>query len=52
MEFFKELELIIEAESVDEKIERFENFYVLFQADSIEFEKNFRPKKFERPCYM
>jgi len=51
MEFFKELELIIEAESVDEKIERFENFYVLFQADSIEFEKNFRPKKFERPSY-
>jgi len=51
MEFFKELELIIEAKSVQEKIERFEIFYGLFQADKLEFEKHFTPKKFETPSY-
>ncbi len=51
MNFFKELELIIEAKSVKEKIERFEIFYDLFQADKLVFEDNFRPKKFEKPSY-
>jgi len=51
MNFFKELELIIEAESAQEKIERFENFYALFQADKVEFEESFIPKKFETPSY-
>lgn len=51
MNFFKELELIIEAKSAEEKIERFEIFYNLFQSDKLEFKENFRPKKFENPSY-
>lgn len=51
MNFFKELELIIEAKSVQEKVERFERFYTLFQADKVQFEENFEAKKFETPSY-
>jgi len=51
MNFFKELELIIEAKSPEEKMRRFEIFYDLFQAKRLEFEEDFVPKKFENPSY-
>jgi len=51
MNFFKELESVIEAKSVQEKVERFEHFYALFQADKLDFSTDFQAKRFETPSY-
>ena len=51
MNFFKELKLIIEAKSPEDKIEKFEIFYDLFQAGKVKFEDIYIPKKFTEPSY-
>jgi uncharacterized ferritin-like protein (DUF455 family) len=51
MEFFKELEFIVESKSPKEKIERFQNFYQAFQENRVVFEENFTPKEFAEPSY-
>jgi len=49
--FFKELERIIETTSSEEKIKRFIRFYELFQTKKLLFVEDFVPKKFENPSY-
>ena len=51
MNFYKELELIIEAKEPDEKFERFRVFYEQFLANEIDFEENFVVKEFSKPSY-
>lgn len=51
MEFFKELERVIESKLPQEKIERFEDFYEQFQKGSVKFADNFQAKKFTKPSY-
>ena len=51
MNFYKELELVIEAKSVDEKVESFTNFYAKFLDGALLFEEDFIPKSFEKPSY-
>jgi len=51
MEFFKELELIIESKLPQEKIEHFGRFYERFQNDELEFDADFQAKKFTEPSY-
>ncbi len=52
MNFYKELELIIEAKEPKEKFDRFYTFYNVFQKEEIIFEEFFVPKKFDVPSYM
>ena len=51
MNFFKELELIIESKNPKEKVERFRIFYEAFLDEKTVFEKEFRAKKFDTPSY-
>jgi uncharacterized ferritin-like protein (DUF455 family) len=51
MNFYKELELILESKSPQEKIERFRSFYATFQKGGVVFEEDFRPKEFLQPSY-
>ena len=51
MEFFKELELVIESKLPQEKIARFGRFYERFQNDEFEFDNDFEPKEFSEPSY-
>jgi len=51
MNFYKELELILEAQTPDEKIKMFENFYHLYKTDSVTMENTYLPKQFEKPSY-
>ncbi len=51
MNFCKELELILETKKPDEKIEKFNQFYKLYNSGQIEFEENHKAKKFEKPSY-
>ena len=51
MDFYKELELILESKSPKEKIEKFLLFYEKFQNNTLVFEENFTPKEFEQPSY-
>jgi len=52
MNFYKELELIIEAKEPKEKFDRFYTFYDAFQKEEIIFEEFFVPKKFTKPSYV
>ncbi len=51
MNFYKELELIIEAKNPVTKIEHFREFYQAYKSDEIEFEKEFKAKEFDTPSY-
>lgn len=51
MNFFKELELIIEAKSPKEKIDRFNTFYKQFQGNEFAYDIAFQAKKFTEPSY-
>jgi len=51
MEFFKELESIIESKLPQEKIARFSRFYERFQNDELEFDDDFQAKEFSEPSY-
>ena len=51
MNFFKELELILESKSVKEKVSRFESFYASYKNGEAAFESSFIPKEFVAPSY-
>ena len=51
MNFYKELELILEEKSPQKKIAGFQSFYRKFQEGRIVFEDDFTPKEFEEPSY-
>jgi uncharacterized ferritin-like protein (DUF455 family) len=51
MNFYKELELILQEKSPQEKIAKFQSFYQAFQANHVVFEENFTPKEFLEPSY-
>jgi len=51
MNFFKELELILESKSVKEKVSLFEAFYTKYKNGEAAFEKSFTPKEFVTPSY-
>lgn len=51
MNFYKELELILQSKESAQKIEKFRHFYTLFCAGKLEFEDEFISKKFEQPSY-
>ena len=51
MNFFKELELILESKSVKEKVSLFETFYTKYKNGEVAFEKSFTPKEFATPSY-
>ena len=51
MNYYKELELILQTQNPEEKIERFEAFYKEFQENTISFEDTYTPKEFQTPSY-
>jgi len=51
MNFYKELELIIEAKNPQTKIELFNEFYDSYKNGHVEFEKEFDAKEFKEPSY-
>lgn len=51
MNFYKELELILQLQKPQEKMQRFEAFYSAFQKDEVIFEKEYIAQKFEKPSY-
>jgi len=51
MNFYKELELILQSKESAKKIERFHHFYTLFGQDKLEFEDAFTPKQFTQASY-
>jgi len=51
MNFYKELEIVIEAKKPSTKIELFKVFYHSYKSGDTEFEKEFTAKKFESPSY-
>lgn len=51
MNFYKTLELILEEQSVEKKIESFTHFYTLYKNGSVVFEESYEPKEFSEPSY-
>jgi len=51
MNFYKELELILESTKPKDKINRFKAFYSIFEKDEIDFEQSFLVKEFDEPSY-
>ncbi|HIP54668.1 MAG TPA: ferritin-like domain-containing protein [Sulfurimonas autotrophica] len=51
MNFYKELELILQSRSPQEKIEKFNDFYTAYKAGKVVFEPTFQAKKFAKPSY-
>ena len=51
MNFYKELELVLETKSPKEKISRFHCFYEKYKAGEVFFEKEYTPKEFLEPSY-
>ncbi len=51
MNFYKELELILQTKSPKEKISKFNDFYTQYKAGSVKFEKNYKAKEFSEPSY-
>ena len=51
MNFYKELELILEEKNPKDKIKTFEAFYSLFCANKLNFENGFEAKEFSEPSY-
>jgi len=52
MNFYKTLELILEAQEPQKKFALFGEFYEKFQRDEVLFEDRFEPKFFEEPSYV
>ena len=51
MNFYKELELILEEKSVTKKIETFNEFYAVYKQGESVLEERFIPKEFLKPSY-
>ena len=51
MNFYKELELILETKTSHLKIEMFNEFYNLYKSGKIEFELEYKVKEFKEPSY-
>jgi len=51
MNFYKELENIIQTKNPHDKFVRFYSFYDKYQNNECSFEKNFKPKFFDKPSY-
>ncbi len=51
MDFYKELELILETKSPKEKIKRFHEFYTKYKVGEVSFEQTYEPKEFTEPSY-
>jgi len=51
MNFYKELELILQEKSPQKKIERFYHFYALFCAEKVSFENEYKVLEFDAPSY-
>ena len=51
MNFYEQLELILQEKSVSKKIETFNIFYDSYKRGEYSFEKNFSPKEFQTPSY-
>ncbi|NCO01540.1 MAG: ferritin-like domain-containing protein [Epsilonproteobacteria bacterium] len=52
MNFYHELELILEAETSSKKIAMFSIFYKHYKTGDVEFEAEYKAKKFEEPSYI
>ncbi|MCX6051093.1 MAG: ferritin-like domain-containing protein [Campylobacterales bacterium] len=52
MNFYKELELILEVQDPKVKIKAFEVFYKAYKDGHVEFEKEYKPKEFSEPSYI
>ncbi|WP_418640480.1 ferritin-like domain-containing protein [Sulfurimonas sp. ST-27] len=51
MNFYKELELILQTKSPKEKIRRFNDFYAHYKAGNAVFETEYKAKEFSEPSY-
>ncbi len=51
MNYYKELELILQTQEPAEKIKRFQTFYEAFQNNRVVFEKEYTVKAFQKPSY-
>ncbi len=51
MNFYKELELILELANARDKIQKFKDFYGVYKTGAIEFENTYSVKEFETPSY-
>lgn len=51
MNFYKELELILEAQKLSTKIDMFEHFYDEYKKGNVEFEQDYKTKKFNEASY-
>jgi len=51
MNFYKELELILEDKSIKGKLSRFEKFYSAYKREEVKFETTYEAKFFEEPSY-
>jgi len=51
MNYYKELELILEAKNPKNKLEMFSKFYKAYLADEVKFEETYKPKEFSEPSY-
>lgn len=52
MNFYKELELILEEKTVKSKVSRFEKFYMAYKSGDVEFETTYKPLEFINPSYV
>jgi len=52
MNFYKEIELMLEAKNKDDKISMFKKFYSSYESGDVEFEKEYKTKEFENPSYI
>ncbi len=52
MNFYKEVELILEAKSPHVKIELFGTFYNVYKSGQVDFEKEYKTKNFDQPSYV
>jgi len=52
MNFYKELELILETKDTQVKIDSFNQFYNEYKAGHVEFEDEYKAKKFDEPSYI
>ncbi|MDB2562708.1 ferritin-like domain-containing protein [Sulfurimonas sp.] len=51
MNFYKELELILELDTPIEKIKRFSMFYEVYKNGEVNFEQSYKVKEFDKPSY-
>lgn len=51
MNFYKELELILELREPSKKIEKFNEFYKLYKSGDVEFKSSYKAKEFDKPSY-